>query len=73
MRRWFRNWWTAHRLRLLLQYGWCPLCMSSPPKPNCYVCRGDADYGRHGQNRIWEHNYGPWASRYVAFRRQEEI
>lgn len=45
LRGWYRNWWTAHRIRVLLQYGWCPLCNSSPPAVNCAVCGGTRHYG----------------------------
>lgn len=72
MKRWFRNWWTAHRLRILMQYGWCPKCNSSPPESECYVCGGDFCYGR-GTNPIEESSYGLWTQRWVKYRRLEEI
>jgi hypothetical protein len=34
------GWW-----RLLNRY--CPACNSSPPRPDCPVCRGSYDYGSH--------------------------
>lgn len=31
--------------RRRLRYGFCPLCNSSPPRPDCPVCEGDRLYG----------------------------
>lgn len=61
---WWRNWWTAHRLRMLLQYGWCPKCRSSPPDPTCTICVGNRSYGP----RISLEDQGMWAHRYVRER-----
>lgn len=33
-----RGWWR-------LRHGYCPLCYSSPPPPDCPVCRGSREYG----------------------------
>lgn len=68
MRRWLRHWWTAHRLRIMLQYGWCPRCLSSPPLPECQVCFGHRDYGRHKVEAI---DLADWAERYVWLRENE--
>lgn len=64
MKRHLRAWATAHRLRMLLTYGWCPSCNSSPPLPECPVCRGSRQYGPrlHGLDRA------TWAARYIAAR-----
>ncbi len=62
--RWWHDYWTAHRLRLLLRYGWCPACNSSPPDPTCGVCFGFGGYGR----RLSVAARGAWADRYVNLR-----
>ena len=42
--------------RRRLRYGFCPLCNSSPPNPDCPVCEGDYRYGHvltEARRRLW--------------------
>lgn len=60
LKRYFYNWWTAHRIRMMLQYGSCPLCNSSPPGKTCYVCWGSYMYGSKLSIKdkvVWAHRY----------------
>lgn len=39
-----------------IRQGYCPLCDSSPPEPNCLVCDGTGDYGsriKEGTKELW--------------------
>jgi len=39
--------WLRHPIRMQdLHYGFCPICVSSPPRIMCPVCRGSHVYGR---------------------------
>ena len=38
--------WLRHPWRMLnLAQGYCPVCSSSPPDPDCPVCHGSYEYG----------------------------
>ena len=39
------RWWVRLRGRARLRAGFCPACYSSPPLPDCPICRGTYDYG----------------------------
>jgi len=41
IRKWF---WRVQGWFRLAQ-GYCPVCSSSPPKPDCWVCQGSYEYG----------------------------
>ena len=64
IKRWFRNWWTAHMIRLTLQYGYCPMCKSSPPDQDCKICRGTYAYGP----KVNTAQRGLWADFYIRAR-----
>lgn len=66
MKRWWHNRKTAKRFRILMEYGWCPLCNSSPPAVDCPVCGGSRAYGPDlgaVETARWAHN---WA--YIQYR-----
>ena len=47
MRKWTMKLWVRHPKRMFdLYFGFCPVCSSTPPKLNCYVCRGSHEYGK---------------------------
>ena len=38
--------WLRHPMRMYtFAFGCCPVCKSSPPKPDCPVCHGTHKYG----------------------------
>lgn len=39
------HWLTYRQGKKRLRHGWCPQCNSSPPLAQCWVCKGDREYG----------------------------
>ena len=55
--------WLRHPLRMLnFAQGCCPVCNSSPPRPDCYVCQGDYKYGP----KMTRTRQEIWLRRFVA-------
>jgi hypothetical protein len=56
--------WFRHPFRMLnLLQGYCPICQSSPPKRNCFVCDGSYAYGpdiRPELKAEWLLRYKDW-------------
>lgn len=64
MKKVFKHRKTARRIRKLLLHGTCPLCGSSPPRKNCFVCRGSEIYGKP----LNADARARWAERYITYR-----
>lgn len=55
------RWWVRRRGWTRIRRHVCPCCYSSPPKPECPVCRGNQQYGPHlseTAERRWRTTWG---------------